>query len=300
MSNNDYNKQDLEPEVPIFIIETDEDDVTSEQLPAPSKSTVSTKWLIFILLLLLSSIIAYVGYQVWERNFDIGIGISVSPRENIKKLERPIVDEAPQVILTQDTVLDVGLNIYELHGLQAGLETKRPSEKDQDVYLYCCSADYTAPGQYLGSLVLKGKEQNSSGLRLGYMAMHGGNNVIGISKSEKVKKYIVENGGDFFRQFILLSDGEMPLRYYLHGKVERCAMGRTENDQLFFITSQHKVTMRSFASALREYGFVDAIYITGGGHQTFYRDASGKAHDVFPGKTQGNHKGLWLVFRRRG
>ena len=63
MSNNDYNKQDLEPEVPIFIIETDEDDVTSEQLPAPSKSTVSTKWLIFTLLLLLSSIIAYVGLR---------------------------------------------------------------------------------------------------------------------------------------------------------------------------------------------------------------------------------------------
>ena len=300
MNNNDFNKQNIDPEIPIFIIETDEDIVTPGLPTIPPKKGLSIKALLFSVFIVVSAILAYAGYKIWEKNYDTGISISVSPRENIKKLKRPVSNEAAQVILTQDTILEVGLNIYELQGLQGGLELNRPSKRDKDVYLYCSSADYTSVGHYLGTLVHKGKQLPSSNLRLGYMAMLGGNNVIGISKSEKVKEYIMENGGDFFRQFILVSDGELPTRFYLHGKVERCAMGRTEDDRLYFITSQHKATMRSFASALREYGFVDAIYITGGGFNTYYRDSSGNTKDIFPGRSQGNsYKGLWLVFRKR-
>ena len=50
-------------------------------------------------------------------------------------------------------------------------------------------------------------------------------------------------------------------RFYLHGKVERRAIGRI-SDQLYFIATRHKETLWGFADALREYGFIDAIYIS--------------------------------------
>lgn len=56
------------------------------------------------------------------------------------------------------------------------------------------------------------------------MAMLGSNTVIGISRSEKVRDYVLENGGSFFRQFILVSNGVIPTRFYLRGKVERRAV----------------------------------------------------------------------------
>jgi hypothetical protein len=117
-----------------------------------------------------------------------------------------------------------------------------------------------------------------------------------------ISDYIIEHGGSYFRQFVLVSNGELPPRFYLHGKVERCAIGRI-GDRLFYITSHHKETMWSFADALREYGIIDAIYITGGYDYSFYRDRNGKRHDIhdiadYPHK---KWQGItpWLVFRKR-
>ena len=131
--------------------------------------------------------------------------------------------------------------------------------------------------------------------------MLSGNTVIGISRSEKVKDFVQERGGSFFRQFILVSDGTIPTRFYLHGKVERRAIGRI-GDQLYFIATRHKETLWDFADALREYGFIDAIYITGGADYVFYRDKEGLRHDIGDTADYPHKKWLgitpWLVFRK--
>ena len=103
------------------------------------------------------------------------------------------------------------------------------------------------------------------------------------------------------RQFILVSDGTIPARFYLHGKVERRAIGRI-NDQLYFIATRHKETLWDFADALREYGFIDAIYITGGADYVFYRDKDGIRHDIGDSADYPHTKWKcvvpWLVFRK--
>ena len=84
-------------------------------------------------------------------------------------------------------------------------------------------------------------------------------------------------------------------------KVERRAIGRID-DQLYFIVTRHKETLWDFADALREYGFIDAIYITGGADYVFCRDKEGIKHDIGDaiGYPQTKWKGIvpWLVFRR--
>ena len=193
------------------------------------------------------------------------------------------------------------MDLYAIHGLKASIEFNEPDTADTSVYLYCRSADHTANGKYLGSLVADGKEYQSDRSRLGYMAMLGNNSVIGISRSEKVKDFVKDRGGSFFRQFILVSDGTIPSRFYLHGKVERRAIGRI-GDQLYFITTRHKETLWDFADALREYGFVDAIYITGGADYVFYRSKDGVRHDIGDSADYPHEKwkGIipWLVFRK--
>lgn len=81
---------------------------------------------------------------------------------------------------------------------------------------------------------LQGKELRSDVSRLGYCGMANGNIVIGVSRSDRVKDYCEERGGSFFRQFILLSGGVVPSRFYLHGKVERRAIGRMADDHLYY------------------------------------------------------------------
>ena len=126
------------------------------------------------------------------------------------------------------------MDFYAIHGLKASIQFEEPDTADTSVYLYCRSVDHKADSTYIGTLVVNGEERQSDTHRLGYMAMLGGNSVIGISRSEKVKDYVQEHGGSFFRQFILVSNGDIPGRFFLHGKVERRAIGRID-DQLYFI-----------------------------------------------------------------
>jgi hypothetical protein len=290
--------------VPIIIIERDEQPQAKESVTkviAPSKKQ---KWLKrFLALIAVGCLMIAVlaGYYFWNYYYNIGISVSVTPEQNIEKLQQPVKQEVPEVVMTSDSILGVAMDFYAIHGLKASIEFEEPDTADTSVYLYCRSADFKADSTYIGSLVVNGKEYQSDTHRLGYMAMLGSNSVIGISRSEKVKDFVQEQGGSFFRQFILVSDGVIPSRFFLHGKVERRAIGRIGN-QLYFIATRHKETLWDFADALREYGFIDAIYITGGADYVFYRDKDRVKHDigVFTEHSYTKWKGIipWLVFRR--
>jgi hypothetical protein len=300
---DDINMQ--KPEVPIIIIERDEQPQAKESVTkviAPSKKQ---KWLKrFLALIAVGCLMIAVlaGYYFWNYYYNIGISVSVTPDQNIEKLQRPATQEKPEVVMTSDSILGVAMDFYAIHGLKASIEFEEPDTADTSVYLYCRSADHKADKTYIGSLVADGKEYQSDTHRLGYMAMLGNNSVIGISRSEKVKDYVQEHGGSFFRQFILVSDGAIPSRFFLHGKVERRAIGRID-ERLYYIATRHKETLWDFADALREYGFIDAIYITGGADYVFYRGNDGVRHDIgdpseYP---HSKWKGItpWLVFRRK-
>ena len=299
---DDINMQ--KPEVPIIIIERDEQPQSKEivtKVVAPSKKQ---KWLKrFLALAVVGCMIvaAIAGYYFWNYYYNIGVSVSVTPEQNIEKLQRPVKKETPQVVMTSDSILGVAMDFYAIHGLKASIEFEEPDTADTSVYLYSRCADHTADGRYLGTLVADGKEYQSDQTRLGYMAMADGQMVIGISRSDKVKDYVIDRGGSFFRQFILVSNGTIPSRFFLHGKVERRAIGRI-NDQFYYIATRHKETLWDFADALREYGFIDAIYITGGTDYVFYRDKGGVKHDIGDSANYPHTKwkGIvpWLVFRK--
>ena len=299
---DDINMQ--KPEVPIIIIERDEQPQTKESVVKVVAPSWKRKWLKRLLTLVAVGclmVAVLVGYYFWNYYYNIGVSVSVSPDQNIEKLQQPVKHEMPEVVLTSDNILGVAMDFYAIHGLKANIEFEEPDTADTSVYLYCRSADHKADGTYLGSLVVDGDVRQSDTHRLGYMAMVGGNSVIGISRSEKVKDFVQEHGGSFFRQFILVSDGTIPGRFFLHGKVERRAIGRI-GDQLYYIATRNKETLWDFADALREYGFIDAIYITGGADYVYYRSKDGIRHDIgdsadYP---QTKWKGIipWLVFRK--
>ena len=298
---DDINMQ--KPEVPVIIIERDEQPQPKESVTKVVAPSWKRKWLKRILAFIAAlccMAAVFVGYKLWNYYYNIGVSVSVTPEQNIEKLQKPVRQEAPEVVTTSDSILGVAMDFYAIHGLEASIEFEEPDTADTSVYLYCRSVDHKADSTYIGSLVVNGEERQSDTHRLAYMAMLGGNSVIGISRSEKVKDFVQERGGSFFRQFILVSDGTIPTRFFLHGKVERRAIGRI-GDQLYYIATRHKETLWDFADALREYGFIDAIYITGGADYVFCRDKNGIRHDIGDAADYPHTKWKdivpWLVFR---
>ena len=282
------------PETPIIIIER-------ENAPEPKHRSPWKAVAITVAVVVALATLAFFSYRYWKQATNLGVPVSYTASQNIARLSRPLPDETPEVVATTDTILGVPLEIYAIHGLVASLEFQEPTLDDESVYLYSRSADHKADGTYIGALTVEGEDLPSSQRRIGYMAMTGSNQVIGVGASDKVQDHVRDLGGSFFRQFILVSDGELPPKFYLHGKVERRALGRI-GDRLYYIATPAKETMWDFADALREYGFADAIYITGGKDYTYYRSADGLRHDIgnpadYPHK---KWQGVipWLVFRK--
>lgn len=246
------------------------------------------------------------AYKNWVLNH-YELPMSATPQENIEKLQQTVAREKANVVVTNDSVLGVQLHFYEIKGLKASIELVEPSAWDKNVFFYTRSIDVTPENKPIGSLVVKGNATvDSESPRKGYFAAVGKNAVIGVSSDESdILDFCQSNGGYFFRQFVLVSNGQLPPRFFLHGKVERRAIGRKPgNPNLFYIEAPNPETMWDFADALREYGFIDAIYITGGNvNTTYYRTAGGKGiHLIGDSSDWLSHKrskGYWLVFRKR-
>jgi hypothetical protein len=86
-----------------------------------------------------------------------------------------------------------------------------------------------------------------------------------------------------FRQLALVSAGtRCDKQFILKGKVSRCAYARNRSGELFFIETVNPETLYGFSDALVEYGFVDAVYITGGSQpDLFHRTAEGTPHGTY-------------------
>ena len=301
-----------EGETPVITIEEAPSDSPRGEFINVERERVNNprRWLWFVGGLLLSALLcvaAVMGWRYYRTYINIGVPVSVTSAQNIEKLQKTVKKEIPEVAMVSDSILGVALNFYEIKGLKAEIAFTEPDTTDTDVFLYSRCCDQTSydlkTNHYLGSLVVNGKEIEADVSRLGYCAMTNDNIVIGIARNEDVKDYVLEQGGSFFRQFILVSNGVLPSRFHLHGKVERRGLGRI-GDKLFYIETRHKETMWDFADALREYGFIDAIYITGGTDYCFYRTADGISHKIGDDtKYEDKHKGEglvpWLVFKKR-
>ena len=180
-----------------------------------------------------------------------------------------------------DSILGVSMDMYPLDGLHASLEREFPDTADRTLVMFMRSADYHPDGRSLGPVVVDGvgSDNKTTDSRDGYVAVSpSGRTVIGISSKDDVEEWARENNGDFFRQMVLLDDGELPRDFILRGKVERGAIASTVEGNLYYIVTKNKESMYDFADALREYGFVDAVYMTGGNAYSFYRDADGNSH----------------------
>lgn len=289
-----------EGEVPVIVVERDDK-------PEPDGShSKSRRWLWMAgsaVITALCLLVLFFGLRYYRIATSIGVPVAVTSQQNIEKLQSSGLPVTPEVVRTSDSILGVAMNFYELRGLKAEISMQEPDTTDTSVYLYSRSSDYHKDFSIISSLVIDGNEvETVDGKRLGYFAGTEDNFVIGIARDEDVKDYVKKHRGCFFRQYILLSSGVMPREFQLRGKVERRGIGRMPDDRLYYIETLHKETMWDFADALREYGFVDAIYITGGNDYCYYRSADGEKHDIgnpedYPHKFPGQVP--WLIFRKK-
>lgn len=235
-------------------------------------------------------VIVFLAGILWRYRFwliDPHVSSSVSDADNIAYLSShtPIPSGVRGVEITEDSILGVAFTSYPLENLRGSLEKEIPDTADRSVVLMMRSADYYPDGAAIGTVIIEGKSLPAKERRTrpGYVALSkDGKTAIGISLTDRVSHRVADSEGSFFRQFAILGNGDLPAAFALHGKVERGAIGRMADGSLHYFLTNNRESMYDFADALREYGVMDAVYVTGGNGYQFYRDKDGTAH-VSPG-----------------
>lgn len=192
----------------------------------------------------------------------------------------------PGITHTSEEVMGVTLDIFSIDALHAHIADTVPDCSSPEVYLVTRCADYRIENdkrKMIGDFIQDGTTLSRGSWRAGFMAIKDGNAQIGVSRGGMVARYVRKHDGSFFRQLALVSAGtRCDRQYILKGKVTRCAYARGEDGKIHFVQTRGAETLYGFADALTEYGFTDAVYVTGGSqNELFYRDAEGRAHGTY-------------------
>lgn len=263
------------------------------------------KWIwvvtaVFIALLLFGS--ALFLWLTNRRVIDFDYPVSRYNSEIIGELSRPITDTANVgVMVKTDSINNVPFILYQLQGVKARLSSTIPSDTDTTVCLVIHAWDYYFENKqyrYIGDVVIDGKQISSGVGKAGFVAMANDKWQLGVGQDDSLKTYVMQRHGSLFRQYALVSAGQICLKQFaLKGKVTRCALARKGTGEAYYVESVHNESLYDFAEALADYGFVDAVYITGGNDgNTFYRDVQGQSHGQYP--VDKKHSRNFLVFTR--
>lgn len=259
-----------------------------------------------VIILLLLAILAWLGWGYyqhhrWAVNFEYPV--SRSSAQIITDLNKTGQIKGDSVhVFTADSIDGVTMRFYNLAGLKASMSREMPADSDSSVVLVTQGWDYyfddAKQYHFLGDFVYNGKMLAQGTGKAGFVAVTTKGWQMGISQEDSVRDYIISQGASMFRQFALVSAGQICLKQFaLKGKVHRRALARKPGDATaYYVETVNKESLYDFAEALADCGFIDAVYLTGAdGTEPVYRDEKGTLHGDFEAW---KHKSNLLVFRK--
>lgn len=243
-----------------------------------------------VIILLLLAILAWLGWGYyqhhrWAVNFEYPV--SRSSAQIITDLYKTGQIKGDSVhVFTADSIDGVTMRFYNLAGLKASMSREMPADSDSSVVLVTQGWDYyfddAKQYHFLGDFVYNGKSLARGTGKAGLVAFTKNGWQMGISQEDSVRDYIISQGASMFRQFALVSAGQICLKQFaLKGKVHRRALARKPGDvTAYYVETVNKESLYDFAEALADYGFIDAVYLTGvNDGNTFYRSVDEGVHD---------------------
>lgn len=269
---------------------TVKNEVVAVTPPVPVKRPFWTKKNVSIIVAAIIGIVivAFAGlyflkHYYWSVTFDYPL--SRSCERIISDLEKSSRAKPVYSSFEVDSIDGVTMRFYNLKGLHASIAEKMPSVANKRIVLVTQAWDYYTDDnnqqRYLGEFIMNGNKLSSGVARAGFVAITDKGWQMGVSQNDSISDYVLANHGCMFRQFALVSAGQICLtQFALKGKVHRRAIARKPgSSSAYYVETVYRESLYDFAEALADDGFNDAVYLTGGdGADPIYRDGNGKLH----------------------
>lgn len=174
------------------------------------------------------------------------------------------VDESlPGFTEMKDTAInDIPLRLFIPHNASMSLHIGKVSKADSSIVYVAQAADVRADnGGIVGAFVLRGEPKAWGLSKKGFCASIDGKVTVGVAENSPLFEKATETGGYFFRQYPLVSNGQLVENEPKGKSVRRAVCER--RGEIFMVESGTEESFHDFAQALVDLGVDQAIYLVG-------------------------------------
>lgn len=204
----------------------------------------------------------------------------------------------------RDTLInDIPLRIFIPHNAEMSLHIGRMNKEDKEIVYVAQAADIRADnGGIVGAFVLKGEPRAWGLAKKGFCASINGVVTVGVADNSHLFEYATEQGGYFFRQYPLVSDGQLVENKPKGKSIRRAICDR--QGEIFMIESGTAESFHDFAQALVDLGVDQAVYLVGSSAYGWAVDAEGNVHEFgednyYTGRQRMPKNTSYIVWRKQ-
>ncbi len=178
-----------------------------------------------------------------------------------------------------DTVInDVPLTIFIPHNAELTLHLGKIDKSDSSIIYAAQAADIrTDNGGIVGAFVINGEPRAWGLSKSGYCASINGKVMIGVATNSPLFEEATGKGGYFFRQYPLVSNGQIVENEPKGKSIRRAICDRL--GEIFMVESGTMESFHDFSQALVDLGVEQAVYLVGSSAYGWAVDANGEAHE---------------------
>ena len=204
----------------------------------------------------------------------------------------------------RDTLInDIPLKVYIPHNAEMSLHIGRMDKNDTTVVYVAQAADVRADnGGIVGAFVLKGEPLAWGISKKGYCASINGVVTIGVAENSPLFEQATVHGGYFFRQYPLVSDGQIVENEPKGKSIRRSICDR--DGEIFMVETGSKESFHDFSQALVDLGVDQAVYLVGSSAYGWAVDGEGVVHEFgednyYKGRRRMPKNTSYIVWRRK-
>lgn len=207
--------------------------------------------------------------------------------EPVREIE-PILNEwigqqpdslVPGYTEIKDTLInDIPIKIFIPHNAELSLHIGKMDKEDKSVIYAAQAADVRADnGGIVGAFVLNGEPKAWGLSKKGFCASINGKVTIGMAENSPLFEKATEEGGYFFRQYPLVSNGQAIDNEPKGKSVRRAICDR--QGEIFMVETGSTESFHDFAQALADLGVNQAVYLVGSSAYGWAIDETGAVHE---------------------
>ena len=266
MKSNKYDIQDTEIRV------------LGDSSPAPKRKW---GWIILIAALAIGVVASIIAFSCARSQEEEGI-FEKSARQVVPHPLRGWMQSLDSItdicVITKDTTInDIPMRLYVPLNMTPRLEVgyKCIDDTTNNMLLFQ-AADVRADNKKIvGAFVLRGKPLSWGLSKKGYCGIIGTEVTIGIADNSPLFEQATETSGYFFRQYPLVSNGEL-VENELKSQSIRRGLCELE-DRVVVVETLSRESLHDFSQALVDIGVANAIYLVGGTAIAWYHNMEGKS-----------------------